>query len=91
MWQRLYKQGSSREGGTLNQLRNLINRKNVSEAKGKDVRNNVNEIEDFLVIVIECYVITAALNHFGMSDMSDMQWIPKEYRQVSIATKKRII
>lgn len=52
-------------------MRNLIDRKNVSEAKGKDVKNNVNEIEDFLVLVIECHLIAAAFKHFGMSNISD--------------------
>lgn len=71
MWERLYKPGSSRESGTLNQLRNAINRRNVSNAKGKDVKNNVNEIENFLVIVVECFMLAAALNHFGMSSLDD--------------------
>ena len=71
VWKRLYKQESSRERGTLTQLRNLINRRNVSEAKGKDVKNHVNEIEDFLVLIIECHLIADALNHFAMSGMAD--------------------
>ena len=56
VWKQLYKQESSREGGTLTRLCNLINRRNVSEAKGKDVKNHVNEIEEFLVLINSCYI-----------------------------------
>ena len=31
----------------------------------------MNEIEDFLVLVVECHLIASALHHFGMSDMND--------------------
>ena len=65
----MYKTESSNEGGTLVQLRNLIDRRNVS--KGKDVKNQVNEVEDFLEIVVECHLIAAAMHHFGMSCTSD--------------------
>ena len=43
VWSRLYKCTSSQDPGTLFQLRNLINRRNVI----KDVRNDMNATEDF--------------------------------------------
>lgn len=69
MWERLYKQGSSREGGTLLQLRNVINRRNIG--KSKSITSHVNEIEDFLELCIECHLIVAALHFFSMSSLSD--------------------
>ena len=46
-WSILYKCTSSQEGGTLFQLHNLINRRNVV----KDVRNDMNATEDFFETV----------------------------------------
>lgn len=58
------------EGGTLVQLRNIINRKNVGSSK--EVKHQVNEVEDFLEVVIKGHLIAAALHHFGMSDITDV-------------------
>ena len=44
MMNRLFSGTSSQEGGTLFQLRNLINRRNVNHV----TQGKVNEIEDFL-------------------------------------------
>lgn len=65
----MYKVESCNEGGTLIQLRNLINRRNVG--KGKEVKHQVNEVEDFLDLVIRCHLVAAAMHHFGMSSVSD--------------------
>ena len=69
MWERLYKPGSSKEGGTLMQLRNLINRRNVGE--GKKITSHVNPIEDFLELVIICHLVAAAMHFFSMRSTSD--------------------
>jgi hypothetical protein len=69
MWKRLYKSGSSKEGGTLLQLRNRINRRNVSDAQ--DITKHVNEIEDFLELVVNCHLIAAAMHFFSMATTSD--------------------
>lgn len=55
------------EGGTLYQLRNLINRRNIS----KKVKGNMNEVEDFLVLVISCHLCACAMNYFGMKKNTD--------------------
>jgi len=65
VWLRLYKGGSSIEGGTLQQLRNLINRRNISVSSS--VSGHVNEIEDFLEIVSKSHLIAAALHLFSMT------------------------
>ena len=66
-WSILYKCTSSQEGGTLFQLRNLINRRNVV----KDVRNDMNATEDFFETVGVGHIIAATLQFFGMEDISD--------------------
>ena len=58
---------SSKEGGTLLQLKNIINRRNI----GKDISGKVNEVEDFLELVINCRLIAAALHFFSMESVSD--------------------
>ena len=62
IWKRLYNTLSTTDHGTLQQLRDLINRRNVISEPGKDV----NACEDFLLLVVKCYVICAALNVFNM-------------------------
>lgn len=69
MWHRLYKGGSSLEGGTLQQLRNLINRRNVSASTA--VSGHVNEVQDFLELVIRCHIIAVAMHYFGMKSVTD--------------------
>ena len=66
---RLYHTGSSKEGGTLLQLRNLINRRNVSGSK--DIMKQVNEVEDFLELVVNCHLIAVTMHFFQMSCISD--------------------
>ena len=43
--------------GTLHQLRNLINRRNVV----KNPKDNFNACDDYFRLVFQCHVITAAL------------------------------
>lgn len=57
------------EGGTLQQLRNLIGRRNIGLAT--EVKGHVNEIEDFLELVIRCHLVAAALHFFSMSSTDD--------------------
>lgn len=68
IWSRLYSTESSMDGGTLHQLRNLINRVNVSR---KELKHQVNEVEDFLELVTECHLISAAMHFFGMKSVDD--------------------
>ena len=57
-----YKAGSAREAGTLYQLRNFINRRNVST----NVSHNYHHASAFMDLVGEGHVIAAALEFFGM-------------------------
>lgn len=56
IWKRLYQEKSSRDSGTLVQLRNL-NRKTVP----KDPKNQVHASEDFLKVICIAQVIAAAM------------------------------
>ena len=64
MFNRLYKNESSQEGGTLLQLRNLIDRRNIS----RNISGKFNAGLDFLLLIATCHIIAAALHFFGMSD-----------------------
>ena len=67
VWTRLYKTSSSQEGGTLYQLRNLINRRNVV----CNPKNDMNSCEDFFELVTTAHIIVAAMKIFGMSKIDD--------------------
>ena len=68
MFNRLYACGSSTDGGTLLQLRNLINRRNVSQ----NTNGKFNESIDFFELVVKCYVAAAGMHFFGMGNKEDM-------------------
>ena len=53
--------------GTLFQLRNLLNRRNVR----KDPSDDVNACEDFFMTVTEGHILAAVMQEFGMSSLED--------------------
>ena len=57
----------SMEQGTLFQLRNLLNRRNISTS----VKSNVNAWEDFLNVVTKCHIVPAVLDKLGMTSVND--------------------
>ena len=50
------------ERGTLFQLRNILNRRNIST----DVKGHVNQYEDFFEVIFKGHVLSAALKHLSM-------------------------
>ncbi len=56
------------ERGTLYQLRNLINRRNVKKLPKSDV----NASEDFLEVVVTGYILAAVMSYLGMSKFNDI-------------------
>ena len=56
------------ERGTLCQLRNLINRRNVS---GKP-KSDVNAAEDFVEVITIAHILTAVISYLEMSELSDI-------------------
>ena len=67
MFDHLYKTGSNCDGGTLLQLRNLINRRNIA----KDVTGRFNETIDFAELVINCHIVAAGMKFFGLKSLLD--------------------
>ena len=67
IWKRLYGHHSHMDGGTLLQLRNLLNRSSVP----KDPKSNVNATEDFIEVTLIGHVIAAAMEVLGMKGMED--------------------
>lgn len=55
------------------QLRNVINRRNVSSYAEKDY----NACDDFFKAVVECHIVAAAMQYFNMSTFSDSPVHPK--------------
>ena len=55
------------DGGTLYQLRNIVNRRNV----GQDCSKNVNACEDFFTTVTEAHILAAAMEVFQMDSLED--------------------
>ena len=79
------------ERGTLYQLRNLINRRNVI----RKVKNDMNACEDFFELVVTGYVIACAMELLGMSSVdavpsssiiqsSDEAWMKDDSERKSI-------
>lgn len=67
IWKRLYSCSSGIDGGTLYQLRNLINRRNVT----KDPATNVSACEDFFIHVVEVHILSVFMTAFKMSSLDD--------------------
>ena len=68
IWKRLYKCSSGGDGGTLYQLRNLIQRRNVVN----DPSRNMNACEDFFTLIVEAHILAAAMSAFEMSSVDDI-------------------
>ena len=83
IWKRLYKDSSSQEGGTLYQLKNLINRTNLPTKP----KNNVNATKDILTVVRIGHVIAAAIEHFHLDGMNDEHFpeeeLPHDFNSMS--------
>ncbi|XP_070548874.1 uncharacterized protein [Ptychodera flava] len=65
LWNRLYSTKSSRDTGTMHQIRNAVNRRNVCN----DPSVNFNSSKDFLEIYTEAHIISALLSYFGMESV----------------------
>lgn len=56
------------EKGTLYQIRNLIDRRNIT----KHPKSNVNAAEDFVEVIIISHVLTAVKKYLGMNSIHDL-------------------
>ena len=67
IWKYFYNVDSAREHSTLNQLRNLINRKNVVNKP----KSNFNTCDDFFEVIITAHILAAAIEVLGMKNLGD--------------------
>ena len=67
IWKRLYKATSGSDHGTLYQLRNLVQRRNV----GKEPKKDFNAHHDFFNVVLTSHIIVAAMEVFCMNNLED--------------------
>ena len=65
IWYHLYSTLSARDTGTLYQVRNLIDARNVT----KDPSNNYYAAKELLDKFRDAYLINGALFHFGMTSV----------------------
>ena len=86
MFKRLYKNESSQESGTLLQLRNLINRRNIS----RDISGNFNAALDFLSLVTTSHILAAAMHFFRMSSRNDVPTLNEYSFYESVHTSIRL-
>ena len=68
----LFKGTSSQEGGTLFQLRNLINRRNVVTK----VKTDMNATEDFFEVITASHIVAVTLHTCGMTNLEDTPHTP---------------
>ena len=64
IWRRLYKSCLTVDGGSLFQLRNVINRRNVVS----DVSKDLTACEEFLELVVVGHVLAAAVQNVGVAN-----------------------
>ena len=57
------------QGGTPQKLRNLIGWRNISTST--DVTGHVNEVEEFIELVVRCHLIMSGLHYFSMNSLTD--------------------
>ena len=67
IWRRLYSGSSAMDGGTMYQLRNLVNRRNVVN----DPKANEAACEDFMLTVTEAHILASAMELFEMETLTD--------------------
>ncbi|KAL5510576.1 hypothetical protein EMCRGX_G006142 [Ephydatia muelleri] len=68
IWKRLYSSCSGMDTGTLLQLRNVINRRNVIT----DVSKDLTACEEFMQLATIAHVVSAAIHIAGVTNMSEL-------------------
>eukprot|EP00731_Ephydatia_muelleri_P002391 Em0001g2391a len=68
IWKRLYSSCSGMDTGTLFQLRNVINRRNVIT----DVSKDLTACEEFMQLATIAHVVSAAIHIAGVTNMSEL-------------------
>ena len=68
IWKRLYSSCSGMDTGTLFQLRNVINRRNVIT----DISKDLTACEEFMQLATIAHVMSAAIQIAGVTNMSEL-------------------
>ncbi|KAL5505997.1 hypothetical protein EMCRGX_G007554 [Ephydatia muelleri] len=68
IWKRLYSSCSGMDTGTLFQLRNVINRRNIIT----DVSKDLTACEEFMQLATIAHVVSAAIHIAGVTNMSEL-------------------
>ena len=85
---RLLRNNSNQGGGTLQQLKNLLNRQ-----LPRDPKSDMNSYEDFLLVVGTGHTITAAMELLEMDsiDQDPGAIIPPNITRMSDEAKRRVL
>ena len=89
MWKQFYNTASGGDGGTLYQLRNLINRRNVV----KKPMDDLAACEDFAITVVEAHIVSAAMVIFDMKTADDRpceKFFPTGCEKLDTVQRKKI-
>ena len=90
IWDRLYSTSSAMDGATLYQLRNVINRRNVT----KDPTKNVAACDEFFSLVAEAHILAAAMKVFGMNSLDSTpscELFPQECIALSSQERRKVL
>lgn len=77
------------EGGTLLQLKNLINRNNVRS--GTKIKHQVNEVEDFLELITKGHMIAAAVHFFNVFDRPHSSTFPSDIAPMDVEKRRQLL
>ena len=72
IYSKFYHTNSSSDVGTMYQLRNKVDRRNVLT----DTKKNYRACNSFLQDVLDGYIVACAMKHFGISSPDDIDAIP---------------
>jgi len=78
------------DGGTLYQLKMLVNRRNVV----KDPSKSVAPCEEFFLLVVETHILAAAMQLFGMSSLEDkpsVQFFPEGSSELNAQQRRQLL
>lgn len=78
------------DAGTLYQLRNVINRRNIT----KDPSSNVSACEDFFLTTVHAHVLSACMTVFGMKSVKDRpaeKFFPRKTEKCDSLHRRRVL
>ena len=89
IWKHPYNSALVSDFGTLVQLCNIINRKNLFS----EFKDNVNACDDFLTLVVTCHFLTVVMEKLGMEclptkgNFTQVSWMMIEGLESTLSVK----